>query len=62
MKTLNYKIGDFVILKKPHVCKNDKFKIIRVGMEIKLRCVNDDAIIVIKRNNFNKILKEVISE
>ncbi len=57
---MNYKLNSIVQLKKNHPCGNNEFQIIRVGMEIKLRCINDNAIITLKRRDFEKRLTTVV--
>ena len=35
----NYKLGDYVIMRKPHACKTNNWMIKRVGVDIKIQCV-----------------------
>ena len=37
---LNLNVGDTVELKKQHACGCKEFQIIRVGMDIKIKCKN----------------------
>ena len=37
---MDYKLGDIVIMKKEHPCKTNIFQIIRVGADIKIKCLN----------------------
>ena len=37
---MKYNLGDIVVMKKNHPCGNNKFEIVRVGADIKIRCVN----------------------
>jgi len=55
----NYKLGSVVIMKKQHPCGEDKFEIIRVGADIKIKCVNCGRSIMLPRLEFNKKLKKV---
>ena len=36
---INYKLGDKVMMKKPHACKNNEWLITRVGVDIKIKCI-----------------------
>lgn len=56
----DYQLGDKVIMKKGHPCGTNLWEIIRVGVDIKLKCVNCGRIVMIPRIEFNKKLKEVV--
>lgn len=59
---MEYKLGDIVILKKDHPCKKGKeWEIVRLGADIKIKCLGCDAIIMLSREKFNKRLKKVVS-
>lgn len=64
MKTFDYQLGDIVELKKPHPCtlKSTKFEIVRVGADLKIKCLGCGNIILISRDNFNKRFKRVIKD
>ena len=55
----NYKLGSIVIMKKQHPCGEDKFEIIRVGADIKIKCINCGRSIMLPRLEFNKKIKKV---
>ena len=56
----NYKLQDRVIMKKPHACKTNEWIITRVGVDIKIKCVNCNREIMMDRLEFEKKLKKVI--
>lgn len=64
MKTFDYQLGDIVELKKPHPCvhKSKLFEIVRVGADLKIKCLGCGNIIIISRDNFNKRFKKVIKD
>ena len=64
MKDLNYQLGDIVELKKPHPCSTrcTKFKIVRVGADLKIECLGCGNVLLISRDSFNKSLKRVIND
>lgn len=53
----NFLINDIVIMKKEHPCGSNEWKIIRIGMDVKLQCMECGRIIVLQRNKFNKSIK-----
>lgn len=58
--TLEYNLNDIVIMKKVHPCGSDKFEIIRLGADIKIRCIKCDRVIMLPRIEFNKKIKKVV--
>lgn len=64
MKTYDYKLGDIVEMKKPHPCANrcNQFEIVRVGADLKIKCLGCGNILIITRDNFNKRFKRVIEK
>ena len=48
-------------MKKVHPCGCSEFEIIRLGADIKIRCVNCDRVIMLPRVEFNKKIKKVIN-
>ena len=57
---MKYNLGDIVVMKKNHPCGNNKFEIVRVGADIKIRCVNCSRVIMLSRIDFNKGVRKVI--
>jgi hypothetical protein len=64
MIQLEYDLNDIVEMKKEHPCitRSKRFKIIRVGADIKIQCLGCGAIVMLTRFNFNKNLKKVIEK
>lgn len=58
----NYKLGSKVIMKKEHPCKTNLFEIVRMGVDIKIKCVNCGRVIMLPRVDFNKKIKKVVEE
>lgn len=56
----NYKLNDIVEMKKPHACQNNKWQITRMGVDIKIKCINCNREIMMDRLEFDKKLKKVI--
>lgn len=52
-----YYADDIVIMKKGHPCGTNEWKIIRIGLDVKLECMGCGRIITIQRNKFNKSVK-----
>jgi hypothetical protein len=58
----SYKLNDVVIMKKPHACQTNLWKITRVGVDIKIKCMNCGREVMLDRLEFEKKLKKVVNE
>ena len=58
----NYTIGTKVTMKKAHPCGTNLWEIVRLGADIKLKCINYGRTVMIPRIEFNKKLKKIIEE
>ena len=54
-----YKLNDRVSLKKPHPCGENKWKIERMGADMKLRCLGCDKLVWLKRIEFDKRIRKI---
>ena len=62
MENRIFKLNDKVFMKKPHACGENKWIITRVGVDMKLKCMNCGHEIMMDRLEFKKKLKGVIDE
>ncbi len=58
--TNNYEVGSVLQLKKKHPCGNFLFEVVRVGVDIKIKCVKCGHVVMIPRIDLNKRIKKVI--
>lgn len=56
----DYRLNSIVVMKKPHPCGTNEWQIIRVGADIKIKCISCGRTILLPRIEFNKKLKKVI--
>ena len=47
-------------MKKQHPCGNKIFKVVRIGVDIKIECCNCGRTIMLPRIDFNKKIKKVL--
>lgn len=60
---MEYKLDDIVEMKKQHPCKlSTKWQIIRMGADIRIKCLGCGASVLFPRREFEKKLKKVIEE
>lgn len=65
---MEYDKGDIVSMKKLHACQTGKpkkeqinaWEITRMGMDIKIRCLGCQHVVMLKRSEFNRKVKAVI--
>lgn len=55
-------IGDIVEMKKQHPCGSYEWEIIRVGADIKIKCVNCGRIVMLPRTQFQKRIKKIVKQ
>lgn len=54
-------VGDLCIMKKKHPCGIDRFELLRVGADVKLRCTGCGREIWMTRGDFTRAVKSVES-
>ena len=57
-----YNLGTKVVMKKPHACGTNEWVITRVGVDIKLKCINCNREIMMDRLEFEKKLRRIVNE
>ena len=50
----DYKLGSLVIMKKSHPCGENLWKVTRVGVDIKIKCVKCNREIMLSSLDFEK--------
>ena len=58
---MDIKVGDTLIMKKNHPCGENRFSVLRIGMDFKLRCQKCGHEIMIPRSKAEKGVKRVES-
>ncbi len=53
-----FELDQIITTKKKHVCGNDKWKIIRVGADMKIECINCKRVVLISRVELEKKVKK----
>ncbi|MBE9913621.1 DUF951 domain-containing protein [Paenibacillus donghaensis] len=55
-----FQLGDIVQMKKNHPCGSNEMEIIRMGMDIRIKCVKCQHSVLIPRAKFEKNMKKVL--
>ena len=56
---MDIQVGDVLELKKQHPCGSKEWKVLRVGMDFKLKCVGCGHELMIPRSKAEKAVKKV---
>lgn len=59
---LKWNVGDRVELKKNHPCGGNTFEIMRVGMDVRIRCETCNTQIRLERSTLEKRLKRILTD
>ena len=63
MNELQYDLNDIIEMKKEHPChKSKEWKIIRMGADIRIKCLGCGASVLMPRQKFEKKLKRVVQK
>lgn len=62
MEKKQFALNDVVMLKKPHPCGTNAWKIIRMGMDIRIKCTGCDHSVLIPRHIFEKKIKKILEK
>ncbi|MTT31066.1 DUF951 family protein [Terrilactibacillus sp. BCM23-1] len=59
---LTFELNDVVEMKKQHPCGTNRWKIIRLGADIRIKCLGCDHSVMMPRKEFQKKVKRILSE
>ena len=57
---MSFNINDEVIMRKQHACGSNLWKVTRIGVDIKIKCLNCGREIMMDRLEFKRKLKKVV--
>lgn len=60
MEKEEFGLNDIVEMKKPHPCGVNKFKIIRMGMDIRIKCEGCGHSVMLPRREFARKIKRIV--
>ncbi len=53
-------VGDVVKMRKSHPCGGTEWEILRVGMDIRIKCLTCGRVVMLSRVNFEKGIKAIV--
>ena len=57
---MDVRVGDVLLVKKPHPCGSRQFDVLRVGMDFKIRCQGCGHEIMLPRVRIEKNIKKIL--
>jgi len=58
---IDVRVGDVVMLRKPHPCGSYEWEVTRIGTDIGLKCLGCGHRMMMPRGKFNKRAKKLVS-
>jgi hypothetical protein len=55
-----YQLGDLVQMKKQHACGTNRFEVVRLGMDIRIKCMGCGHAVLLPRREFEKKMKKLL--
>ena len=59
MTLLKFEVSDILVLKKPHPCKNNEFKVLRGGQDVRIACTLCGRDLTLPREKLEKSIKQI---
>ncbi len=59
---MDVRIGDILVMKKKHPCGGDKFAVLRIGADFRIRCIQCGHEVMLERVKVEKNIKKIIRE
>lgn len=56
----DYDLHDVVEMKKQHPCGENRWEIIRMGADIRVKCLGCEQLVMMPRREFNRKIKKVL--
>ncbi len=60
MAQVSYDLNDIVEMKKQHPCGENRWEIIRMGADIRVKCLGCSQLVLMPRREFNRKIKKVL--
>jgi len=62
MTDQSYELHDIVEMKKQHPCGENRWEIVRMGADIRIKCLGCGQLVMMPRREFNRKLKKVLEK
>ncbi|MBQ3007435.1 MAG: DUF951 domain-containing protein [Clostridia bacterium] len=59
---MDVRIGDTLLMKKPHPCGSNRFSVLRIGADFRIRCIGCGREVMLERVKVEKNIKKIIRD
>ena len=59
---MDVRVGDTLIMKKTHPCGENKFAVLRIGADFRIRCIKCGREVMLERVKVEKNIKKIIRD
>ncbi|MBQ7739721.1 MAG: DUF951 domain-containing protein [Eubacterium sp.] len=56
---MDVKVGNILLMKKPHPCGGKEFEVLRIGADFKIRCLTCGHEVMAARSKIEKNIKQI---
>lgn len=56
---MDISVGDILTMKKPHPCGNKEFEVLRIGADLKIKCLSCGREVMAARSKIEKNIKQI---
>lgn len=60
MEKKAFNLGDIVKMKKQHPCGSNNWEVVRMGMDIKIKCTGCGRLVMLPRSEFEKKMVRIV--
>ena len=60
MKIVRFSVGDTLVMRKPHPCGDNRFRVARTGSDVRIICLSCSRDVTVERLKLEKNIKQVI--
>ncbi|MBQ7491279.1 MAG: DUF951 domain-containing protein [Clostridia bacterium] len=57
---MDIRVGDILKMKKAHPCGDDRFQVLRIGMDLRLQCLGCGRMLLLPRIQVEKRVRSLI--
>ena len=58
---MEIEVNDIVRLRKKHPCGNDEWQIVKLGIDIRIKCLKCQRLVLLERRTLERRIKAVVS-
>lgn len=59
---MDVRVGDVLLMKKPHPCGENRFAVLRIGADFRIRCIGCGREVMLERVRVEKNIKKIIRD